>query len=140
MRRDSGPAIVAGAAFAVSRGGDPVIVALASDHVVTDPDGFVTACRTAQGAAEAGLIVTFGVRPDRPAPEYGYIRPGEPYEGEVRAVAEFVEKPDEATAQRYIEEGYLWNSGNFLFRASTLLEEYRNVRAAERRCHHRGRG
>jgi len=124
LRRDSGPAIVAGADFAMTRGGDPVIVALASDHVITEPEGFIAACVTAQAAAEAGRIVTFGVRPDRPAPEYGYIRPGEPVDGEVLAVAQFVEKPDEATARRYIDQGYLWNSGNFLFRASTLVEEY----------------
>ena len=65
-----------GAAFAPTRDGDPVMVALAADHVVTDTAAFAAACRTARGAAAAGHIVTFGVRPDRAATEYGYIRPG----------------------------------------------------------------
>jgi mannose-1-phosphate guanylyltransferase/mannose-6-phosphate isomerase len=71
--------------------------------------------------------VTFGVQPDRAATEYGYISPGEPVSGEVRTVAKFVEKPDPVRAAEYIKAGYLWNSGNFMFRASVLLDEYRNV-------------
>ena len=76
MRRDSGPAIAAGAAFAVKRDGDPLIVALAADHVVTDPAAFAKVCGLAAAAATADRIVTFGVRPTRPATEYGYIRAG----------------------------------------------------------------
>jgi mannose-1-phosphate guanylyltransferase/mannose-6-phosphate isomerase len=129
-RRDSGPAIVAGAAFAQVRDGDAVVLALAADHVVTDTAAFVAACRDGLVAADAGRIVTFGVEPERPATEYGYIRPGEPISGEVRAVAKFVEKPDPATAAEYIKAGYLWNSGNFMFRAAVLLDEYRVADAA----------
>ena len=73
--------------------------------------------------------MTFGVEPERAATEYGYISPGEVVSGEVRAVAKFVEKPDPATAAEYIKAGYLWNSGNFMFRASVLLDEYRKVDA-----------
>ena len=124
MRRDSAPAIMAGASFALAGGGDPIIVALAADHVVTDNAAFAAACRTAREAAVGGRIVTFGIRPDRPATEYGYIRPGSKL-GDVSAVDKFVEKPDEAKAARYIADGYLWNSGNFVFRASVLLDEYR---------------
>ena len=80
-------------------------------------------------AAEAGHIVTFGVKPERAATEYGYINPGDVISNKVRAVAEFVEKPDPATAAGYVEAGYLWNSGNFMFRAAVLLDEYRNVDA-----------
>src|SRR3984893_12845599 len=123
-RRDSGPAIVAGAAFAQIRDGNAVVLALAADHVVKDTAAFVAACRDGLVAADAGRIVTFGVEPERPATEYGYIRPGELICGEVRAVAKFVEKPDPATAADYIEAGYLWNSGNFMFRAAVLLDEY----------------
>ena len=75
-RRDSAPAIVAGAVHALRRGEAAVVLALAADHVVTDVAGFVAACRTARAAAESGHIVTFGVTPDRPATEYGYIRRG----------------------------------------------------------------
>ncbi|NPV23011.1 mannose-1-phosphate guanylyltransferase/mannose-6-phosphate isomerase [Bradyrhizobium aeschynomenes] len=130
MRRDSGPAIAAGAAFAQSRDPDAVVLALAADHVVRDTAAFLVACRAGLAAAEAGRIVTFGVNPERAATEYGYISPGAPVSGEVRAVAKFVEKPDQPTAERYIREGYLWNSGNFMFRASVLLDEYRRFDTA----------
>jgi len=123
-RRDSGPAIAAGAVFAQARDNDAIVLALAADHVVGDTAAFVAACRQGLVAAQAGRIVTFGVKPERAATEYGYISPGEPISGEVRNVAKFVEKPDPATAAEYIKAGYLWNSGNFMFRASVLLDEY----------------
>src|ERR1700680_2382864 len=129
MRRDSGPAISAGAVFAQVRDNAAIVLALAADHVVRDTDAFVAACRQGLVAAQAGHIVTFGVQPERAATEYGYISPGEAISGEVRGVARFVEKPDPATAAEYIKAGYLWNSGNFMFRASVLLDEYRNVDA-----------
>ena len=129
MRRDSGPAIAAGAVFAQTRDKEAVVLALAADHVVADNAAFVAACREGLAAAEAGHIVTFGVQPERPATEYGYISPGEIISGQVRAVAKFVEKPDPETAASYIKAGYLWNSGNFMFRAAVLLDEYRKVDA-----------
>jgi mannose-1-phosphate guanylyltransferase/mannose-6-phosphate isomerase len=129
-RRDSGPAIAAGAAFAQTRDDSAIVLALAADHVVGDTPAFVAACRQGLVAADRGHIVTFGVKPERPATEYGYISPGEPIAGEVRSVRKFVEKPDAATAAEYIKSGYLWNSGNFMFRASVLLGEYGNVDAA----------
>src|SRR5712672_3050305 len=129
MRRDSGPAIAAGAAFAEMRDKDAVVLALAADHVVRDAAAFVAACRQGLTAAEAGRIVTFGVRPERAATEYGYISPGKPVSGEIRAVMKFVEKPDLLKAAEYVKAGYFWNSGNFMFRASVLLDEYRNVDA-----------
>jgi mannose-1-phosphate guanylyltransferase / mannose-6-phosphate isomerase len=129
MRRDSGPAIAAGAAFAQIRDGDAVVLALAADHVVRDTAAFVAACRQGLVAADAGRIVTFGVQPERPATEYGYISPGELVSANVHAVAKFVEKPNPATAAQYINAGYFWNSGNFMFRASVLLDEYRSVDA-----------
>ncbi len=126
LRRDSGPAIAAGAAFAAKRDGDPLIVALAADHVVTDPAAFAKVCGMAAEAAAADRIVTFGVRPTRPATEYGYIRAGRSIGPEIFAIEKFVEKPDAKTAERYVADGYLWNSGNFLFRAASLLDEYRS--------------
>jgi mannose-1-phosphate guanylyltransferase/mannose-6-phosphate isomerase len=127
MRRDSGPAIGAGAAFALTRDNEAVVLALAADHVVADTAAFIAACRQGLVAAVSGRIVTFGVKPERVATEYGYISPGEAVSGEVCAVAKFVEKPDQATAEHYTRAGYLWNSGNFMFRASLLLDEYRKV-------------
>jgi mannose-1-phosphate guanylyltransferase/mannose-6-phosphate isomerase len=130
MRRDSGPAIAAGAAFAQARDADAVVLALAADHVVREVKAFVDACRQGLVAADSGRIVTFGVKPERAATEYGYINPGDVVSGEVRAVSKFVEKPDPATAAEYVKAGYLWNSGNFMFRASVLLDEYRKLDAA----------
>jgi len=129
MRRDSGPAIAAGAAFAHDRDKNAILLALAADHVVRDSAAFVAACRQGLAAAEEGRIVTFGIQPDRAATEYGYISPGEAISGGARAVAKFVEKPDYAAASSHIKAGYLWNSGNFMFRASVLLDEYRKIDA-----------
>jgi len=129
MRRDSGPAIAAGAAFAQTRDVEAVVLALAADHVVKDTAAFVAACREGLVVADAGQIVTFGVKPERPATEYGYISPGKVIAGDVHVVSKFVEKPDLATAAGYIDAGYLWNSGNFMFRAAMLLDEYSRVDA-----------
>ncbi|MBV9983267.1 mannose-1-phosphate guanylyltransferase/mannose-6-phosphate isomerase, partial [Bradyrhizobium sp.] len=79
---------------------------------------------------ESGRIVTFGVEPERPATEYGYIKPGGIVTGQVRAIEKFVEKPDQATAAEYVAARYLWNSGNFMFRAAVLSDEYRKFDAA----------
>ena len=112
-----------------ARDKDAIVLALAADHVVSDTPAFLAACREGLTAAEAGHIVTFGVQPERAATEYGYINPGEIISGKVRAVAKFVEKPDPATAADYVKSGYLWNSGNFMFRAAVLSDEYRKVDA-----------
>jgi mannose-1-phosphate guanylyltransferase/mannose-6-phosphate isomerase len=103
------------------------VVALAADHVVTDAAAFAKVCSLAADAAEGGRIVTFGVRPTRPATEYGYIRAGQALGPDIFTIEQFVEKPDPATAERYVKEGYLWNSGNFLFGAGVLLDEYRGL-------------
>src|SRR3979490_533581 len=97
MRRDSGPAIAAGAGFSEMRDSEATVLALAADHVVRDAASFIAACREGLVAAEAGRIVTFGVEPERAATEYGYISPGEVISGEARGVAKFVENPDPAT-------------------------------------------
>ena len=99
-------------------------MALAADHVILDKDLFHAACVTARDAASSGRIVTFGIKPTSPSTSYGYIRPGEALSADgVHAVAAFVEKPDAVTAARYLDEGYMWNSGNFMFPAELLLAE-----------------
>ena len=124
MRRDSGPAVAAAAALARSRDPDALVLALAADHVILDVEEFRATCLTGLKAAEAGFIVTFGITPTGPKTSYGYIRRGKlTGSDEVYAVEAFVEKPDPETAARYVAEGYLWNSGNFLFRAEVLLGE-----------------
>jgi mannose-1-phosphate guanylyltransferase / mannose-6-phosphate isomerase len=124
LRRDSGPAVAVSAVLAAERDREALVLVLAADHVVRKPDAFREACRRAAVAAAEGRIVTFGIEPTYPATNYGYIRPGEKLNGaSVRAVEAFVEKPDAATAAGYVADRYLWNSGNFLFHAATMLGE-----------------
>ena len=124
MRRDSGPAVAVSAMLAAERDREALVLVLAADHVVRKPDEFRQACRRAAVAAAEGRIVTFGIEPTHPATNYGYIRPGAKLNGvAVRAVEAFVEKPDAATAANYLADRYLWNSGNFLFHAATMLSE-----------------
>ncbi|MEA2908882.1 MAG: mannose-phosphate guanylyltransferase / mannose-6-phosphate isomerase [Bradyrhizobium sp.] len=124
MRRDSGPAVAAAAALARSRDPDAVVLALAADHVILDVEEFRATCLAGLKAAQAGFIVTFGITPTAPKTSYGYIRRGKPTGSDgVYAVEAFVEKPNPETAASYVAEGYLWNSGNFLFRADVLLAE-----------------
>ncbi len=125
--RNTAPAIAAAALQAMAGGEDPLLLVLPSDHVVRDAEGFRAAVRTAMGAAENGALVTFGIVPAAPETGFGYIQAAE---GEgVREVLRFVEKPDAATAQAYLESGgYFWNSGMFLFRASRYLAELERLR------------
>jgi mannose-1-phosphate guanylyltransferase/mannose-6-phosphate isomerase len=123
-RRDSGPAVAIAAVLAAERDRNALVLVLAADHVIRKPDEFREACRSAAAAAAAGRIVAFGIAPTHPVTSYGYIRPGEKLNGgSVRTVEAFVEKPNAATAATYVTEGYLWNSGNFLFHAATMLSE-----------------
>jgi mannose-1-phosphate guanylyltransferase/mannose-6-phosphate isomerase len=124
LRRDSGPAIAAATALARRRDPEAVVLALAADHIILDVPQFRETCLAGRAGAEKGYIVTFGIRPTEPKTGYGYILPGQAIgEDGVQAVERFVEKPDAATAARYVREGYLWNSGNFLFRADLMLSE-----------------
>lgn len=125
-RRDSGPAIAAAAQWIAKENPASLVLVLAADHVVTAPKKFVAVCRAARMAAKNGNIATFGIKPDHPATGYGYIRPGKKVAGggSARKVEAFVEKPDAKTAAKYLKKGYLWNSGNFMFRADVLLDEY----------------
>jgi mannose-1-phosphate guanylyltransferase/mannose-6-phosphate isomerase len=123
LRRDSGPAVAAATALARRRDPDAVVLALAADHIILDVPRFRATCLAGRAAADAGRIVTFGIRPSEPKTSYGYIRPGRAIGDGVNEVERFVEKPDAATAARYLKDGYLWNSGNFLFRADVLMSE-----------------
>ena len=127
--RNTAPAIAAAALQAMAGGEDPLLLVLPSDHVVRDAAAFRDAVRAAVPAAEAGALVTFGIVPHAPETGFGYIQ-AEPGDG-VRAVSRFVEKPDAATAQAYLDAGgYYWNSGMFLLRASRYLEELQRFRPA----------
>jgi mannose-1-phosphate guanylyltransferase/mannose-6-phosphate isomerase len=125
--RNTAPAIAAAALQALGAGDDPLLLVLPSDHVVRDAESFRAAVQAASPAAEQGALVTFGIVPNAPETGFGYIQ-SSPGKG-VRKVLRFVEKPDAAAAQRYLDEGgYYWNSGMFLFRASRYLDELRKFR------------
>lgn len=105
-----------------------VMLSLHADHVIAPAESFRDLLRTAATASVAhGLLFTVGALPTRPDTGFGYIRPGAAlgHGGTARLVAEFVEKPDLATAERYIAEGCLWNTGLFIWPAALLLEQLR---------------
>ena len=112
-------------------GVDPILIVTPADHAVARADAFTAAIRAAIRAAAFGGIVVLGITPERPDTGYGYIRAGA-LEGpgeETRPVATFVEKPDLATAQRYVGDGsYYWNGGIFVLRASVWLDALRRFR------------
>jgi mannose-1-phosphate guanylyltransferase / mannose-6-phosphate isomerase len=124
MRRDSAMAVAVASEFARQRDPQASVLVLAADHVVRDLAAFKSGCEKAALAAAEGFIVTFGIKPTFPATSYGYIRPGAQISGGAAlAIEAFVEKPDVETAGTYIGENYLWNSGNFAFRAEIMLNE-----------------
>lgn len=123
-RRDSAAAIAVGALLISRRDEKALCLALAADHVIADGEAFRRDCRRAADLAMDGPIMTFGIVPTEPATGYGYIEPGAAMgiEG-ASQVARFVEKPDAQTARGYVEQGFLWNSGNFIFAADRMLSE-----------------
>ncbi|MCU0928718.1 MAG: mannose-1-phosphate guanylyltransferase/mannose-6-phosphate isomerase [Burkholderiaceae bacterium] len=138
--RNTAPALTLAALQAMDGGHDPVLVVTPADQTVVDEPAFTQALRRAVRLAARGEIVILGVPPDRPETGYGYIRarvaPGEA-EGAAPTVQAFVEKPDAATAARYLAEGgYFWNAGMFVLQASVwlaALERFRpDIAAATR--------
>ena len=106
---------------------DPVLLVLPADHVIADADAFRDTVRLGLPAAQAGKLVTFGVVPDRAETGYGYIQRGAGT-GPLFPISSFVEKPDAATAERYVSSGdFYWNSGMFMFRASVYVAELRRT-------------
>jgi mannose-1-phosphate guanylyltransferase/mannose-6-phosphate isomerase len=118
--RNTAPALTLAALQAQANGADPVLVVTPADQTVTDEPAFVAALQQAVRLAAQGGITILGITPDRPETGYGYIRVAE--SGPAPRVAQFVEKPDVETAQRYLAEGqYFWNAGMFVLKASTWL-------------------
>lgn len=121
--KNTAPAIALGALKARESGEDPLLLVLPSDHVFTDTAAFHAAVEQALSVAKAGHLVTFGIVPTHPETGYGYIQAGAALAVGGMQVARFVEKPNRETAQSYLDaEGYFWNSGMFLFKASAYLE------------------
>lgn len=102
---------------------EAILLVCPSDHYIADEAAFRAAASSAAKLAGEGWLVAFGIAPERAETGYGYIRRGEPIDGGF-TVAQFIEKPDAETAERFLAEGnYSWNGGLFAFRAGTYLEE-----------------
>ena len=120
VARNTAPAIALAALHAQSFHKDATITVLAADHVISDVDQFAEHVSEALNCANDGALVAFGVVPDHPETGYGYIKAA----GEgVSQIASFAEKPDAETAKQYVDSGgYYWNSGMFVFKASSYLD------------------
>ncbi|MCW5649320.1 MAG: mannose-1-phosphate guanylyltransferase/mannose-6-phosphate isomerase [Ramlibacter sp.] len=124
--RNTAPAVTLAALQARAGGTDPVLVVTPADQTIRDTERFQKAVRQACTLADAGALVILGIKPDRPDTGYGYIRSQGP--GPFYQVQEFVEKPDEPTAKRYVAQGYHWNGGMFVLKASTWLKALAHCR------------
>ena len=124
--RNTAPAVIAAA---IAASADDLLLFLPADHLILDLPGFHDAVEKATILAEQGMFVCFGMAPTSPETGYGYINAGEAIGGDGSfKVKEFVEKPDQKTAQSYIDAGtYSWNSGMFLFKASSVIEEFEKL-------------
>jgi len=132
--RNTAPAIALGIKYCMEKLGcneEEVVFISPSDHIIRPIERFAEYFRIAEEIAKKGHIVTFGIRPDRPETGYGYIKVGERLkvkgESDYFLTEKFVEKPDMATAKKYLEEGnYYWNSGMFAFSIGTVMNEFRS--------------
>jgi mannose-1-phosphate guanylyltransferase/mannose-6-phosphate isomerase len=124
--RDTAAAAAAGARLTEIEDPNALVLLLPADHTIEDVEAFVAAVDRAAVAANAGALVTFGMKPTDPNTGYGYIRASadSSFGEDVYAVEAFVEKPDAKSAEKYVQSGFLWNSGMFLFRADAVREEF----------------
>lgn len=132
LSKNTAPAIALATKFIQEKrtGGeeDPVIIVVPSDHLIKNNKKFVETVLKGEKLAQQGYIVTFGIEPDYPETGYGYINIVNKPILDGFKVKEFVEKPDAKTAQKYIKaKTYFWNSGIFMFKASTMIEELKNL-------------
>lgn len=122
MGKNTAPAVALSALVAISGGEDPLLLVLAADHVIEDVAIFQQAILNGISLARKGKLVTFGIVPQSAHTGYGYIKQGEPLDESAFVVDSFIEKPNAQVASGYVESGqYLWNSGMFLFNASSYL-------------------
>lgn len=124
--RNTAAAIALAAHWIVARDGDGIMLVMPSDHVIGDVAAFHRAIEMALPAVRVGALAAFGIEPRAPETGYGYIEVGaaHPTAPGVFSISRFVEKPDLATATRYLEAGtFVWNGGIFLFGARALLDE-----------------
>jgi mannose-1-phosphate guanylyltransferase/mannose-6-phosphate isomerase len=130
VARNTAAAVAVAALAAVQKSPDAVIAVMPSDHVVNDEKAFAVSLKRAAAVAATGKLVLFGIAPTGPQTGYGYIRRGAPLKGANGgfAVDAFFEKPDRATAEKYVaDESYFWNSGIFVLHARTFLSELQSL-------------
>ena len=121
--RNTAPAIAIAAIDALTKDPEAVLLVLPADHHIADVEALQSAVNEALTVVDEGRLITFGLIPSRPETGYGYIRCGDRLSGSISELAQFVEKPDVATAETYLESGdYVWNSGMFMFRADAYCE------------------
>ncbi len=126
LPRNTAPAIALAAWHASRSDPDVILLVLPADHLIGEVQSFANAVRKARILAGQDWLVTFGIRPEHPETGFGYIKRGDAIGDAGFRVQRFVEKPDAATAQEYVDAGgYEWNSGMFLFKAARYLEELR---------------
>jgi mannose-1-phosphate guanylyltransferase/mannose-6-phosphate isomerase len=124
--RNTAPAIALAALWAQSQDPEACMLVMPADHLITDTPAFHQAVKRAEALARTGTLALFGIRPTGPETGFGYIEMGDAVNAHAYAVKRFVEKPDQATAEQYIAQGnYVWNSGMFCFKASSILEALR---------------
>lgn len=124
VSKNTAPAIALATKYIMQETGeDPVILVVPSDHLIQDKEHFLSTVKKGEKLAEEGYIVTFGIKPNYPETGYGYINTLKPLDIGFK-VKEFVEKPNLKTAEKYLKAGtYYWNSGIFMFKASTMIAE-----------------
>ncbi|MDR4509929.1 MAG: mannose-1-phosphate guanylyltransferase/mannose-6-phosphate isomerase [Candidatus Brocadiaceae bacterium] len=124
--RNTAPAILLAVLYILKKEEDAIILVFPADHVISNLPKFHDTLKAAIDIAKSGYITTFGIPPYYPETGYGYIEGAKPVKEGALEIKRFIEKPDQETAQRYLEEGnYFWNSGMFVFKASVLLEEFK---------------
>ena len=122
--RNTAPAAAAAAVFALQNDPEAILLILPADHHIADVAAFRAAAVAGADLANEGKLVTFGIVPGAPETGYGYIRQGDAVGHGGYSVAQFIEKPDVATAQSYLSQGgYFWNAGIFMFRADRIVQE-----------------
>ena len=128
--RNTAPALTLAALEVVNKDNDPILLVMPADHVIADVAAFQDAVRHGATWAGAGNVVTFGITPDCAETGYGYIQTGDLLDEYACKIGRFVEKPNQDTAQDYVDSGdYLWNSGIFMLRASVWLTAMQQCRA-----------
>lgn len=128
--RNTAPAILLAVLKILQCEKDAILCIFPADHVIKDAAVFHDRLRSAIALADSGCVVTFGITPHYPETGYGYIEGGDKMAGGALKTRRFVEKPDLATARRYLAAGnFFWNSGMFAFKASVILEEFKQHQA-----------